>query len=193
MIELLNIAKSFGTGSQQSVIIDDVSLVIEAGEFTTISAPSGNGKSTLLNLIGCLDRADSGELLVDGVDTKSLSDSAQAQFRNQKIGFIFQSYHLIPVLGAVENVAYPLVLQGLKRKERKERSREMLRLVGQEVHLKKRPKHLSGGQRQRVAIARTLIYDPKIVLADEPSANLDAETTQESAKHHRQRSARHTE
>ncbi len=179
MIELRNITKSFGTGPLKRIIIDDVSLVIEAGEFTTISAPSGSGKSTLLNLIGCLYPADSGELLVDGVDTKTMSDSALALFRNQRIGFIFQSYHLIPVLNAVENVAYPLALQGLSRKERQERSRDMLRGVGLEDHVKKRPKHLSGGQRQRVAIARALICNPKIVLADEPSANLDAETAQE--------------
>jgi len=156
--------------------VDDVSLNIEAGEFTAIIGPSGSGKSTLLNLIGGLDNPTSGAVELSGTDIAKMSGSALSDFRRDHIGFIFQSYNLIPVLSAEENIEYIMLLQGVDTATRKKRVREMLHVVGLEGLGDRRPSHLSGGQQQRVAIARAMASHPDIILADEPTANLDSKT-----------------
>jgi len=151
-------------------------LNIEAGEFTAIIGPSGSGKSTLLNLIGGLDNPTSGAVELSGTDIAKMSGSALSDFRRDHIGFIFQSYNLIPVLSAEENIEYIMLLQGVDTATRKKRVREMLHVVGLEGLGDRRPSHLSGGQQQRVAIARAMASHPDIILADEPTANLDSKT-----------------
>ena len=160
-------------------MLDRLDLAIKAGAFVAISAPSGSGKSTLLNLIGCLDKPDDGDVKIDGESVLDHSDNALAYLRNRKIGFIFQMFHLVPVLNAWENVAYPLALRGEALHSRRAKAEAMLAKVGLADQGKKRPKQLSGGQRQRVAIARALVGEPAIVLADEPTANLDEKTALE--------------
>lgn len=160
-------------------MLDRLDLAIKAGAFVAISAPSGSGKSTLLNLIGCLDKPDDGDMKIDGESVLDHSDNALAYLRNRKIGFIFQMFHLVPVLNAWENVAYPLALRGEALHSRRSKAEAMLAKVGLADQGKKRPKQLSGGQRQRVAIARALVGEPAIVLADEPTANLDEKTALE--------------
>ena len=149
---------------------------IEAGEFTAIIGPSGSGKSTLLNLIGGLDNPTSGAVELSGIDIAKMSGSALSDFRRDHIGFIFQSYNLIPVLSAEENIEYIMLLQGVDTATRKKRVREMLHVVGLEGLGDRRPSHLSGGQQQRVAIVRAMASHPDIILADEPTANLDSKT-----------------
>jgi len=152
-----------------------VSLAVEPGEFMAVAGPSGSGKSTLLNLIGCLDSPSSGRVFVDGQDVQSLDDDALSDLRAHKIGFIFQTFNLIPVLSALENVEFPLLFRGGKHAGR-ERAQRALEEVGLQDFARHRPDELSGGQRQRVAVARALVTDPVIVLADEPTANLDSRT-----------------
>ncbi|HEY4222084.1 MAG TPA: ABC transporter ATP-binding protein, partial [Myxococcota bacterium] len=154
-----------------------VDLQIARGEFTTIAGPSGSGKTTLLNLIGCVDVPTEGKVIVDGQSTRELSDTALTELRLHKLGFIFQSFNLVPVLTVSQNVEFPLLLQGtLAAAERKKRVVDILARVGIEKYVNHRPNELSGGQRQRVAIARALVSRPKLVLADEPTANLDSVT-----------------
>lgn len=176
VITTKNLSRHFQDGETIIKAVDDVSLNIEAGEFTAIIGPSGSGKSTLLNLIGGLDNPTSGSVELSGTDIAKMSGSALSDFRRDHIGFIFQSYNLIPVLSAEENIEYIMLLQGVDTATRKKRVREMLHVVGLEGLGDRRPSHLSGGQQQRVAIARAMASHPDIILADEPTANLDSKT-----------------
>lgn len=156
--------------------LTDVNVLIRPNRFTVLSGPSGSGKTTLLNLIGCIDRPDRGEIFVGGHAVKSMSDDALADFRAQHIGFIFQNFNLLPILNAYENVEYPLIMAGVPVAERRKRVDSLLQAVGLLDRARNRPGQLSGGQRQRVAIARALVRGPELVLADEPTANLDSHT-----------------
>jgi putative ABC transport system ATP-binding protein len=153
--------------------LSKASLRVTAGEFLAISGPSGSGKTTLLNLIGCIDQPTSGRILVDGVDTSTLKPGGMATLRREKIGFVFQTFNLIPVFTAAENVEYPLLIRGVGRRERQRRVAEALESVGLTARAHHRPDLLSGGERQRVAVARAIVHCPALVLADEPTANLD--------------------
>ena len=153
--------------------LDDVSLRVTAGEFLAISGPSGSGKSTLLNLIGCIDKPTSGKIIIDGVDTSKLNPTRMTALRLEKIGFVFQTFNLIPVFTAAENVEFPLLVQGVSASERRQRVAAALESVGLSARANHRPDLLSGGERQRVAVARAIVHRPALVLADEPTANLD--------------------
>ena len=174
VIKLDKVSKIYDAGKIPVQALDQVNLEIEAGEFTAIVGPSGSGKTTLLNIIGGLDRPSGGDIEVGGVDVDQLSDNKLIDFRKDHIGFVFQSYNLIPVLTAIENVEFVMLLQKRSRKERLERARELLQAVGLEDKMDKRPSELSGGQQQRVAVARALAPKPSFILADEPTANLDS-------------------
>jgi putative ABC transport system ATP-binding protein len=177
MVILEQVSKTYPLGKLSVKALRNVDLEIKAGEFTTIAGPSGSGKTTLLNLVGCVDIPTSGRVLVDGNDTTTLSDRALTKLRLNHLGFIFQTFNLVGVLDTFQNIEFPLLLQGkLSKLERRKRVDELLEQVGLEGHKKHRPNELSGGQRQRVAIARALVTQPKIVLADEPTANLDTGT-----------------
>jgi putative ABC transport system ATP-binding protein len=179
MIAVKNLRKTYQAGDSEVKALRGVSLDIEKGEFLSIAGPSGSGKTTLLNLIGCIDSADSGEILINGESVLNLDRDGQAVFRRDNLGFVFQSYNLIPVLTALENVAFSLNLMGVDDREAEERSMAILREVGLEGMENRRPGKLSGGQQQRVAIARAIVKDPEILLADEPTANLDSRTGKE--------------
>jgi putative ABC transport system ATP-binding protein len=153
--------------------LSHTTLRVTAGEFLAISGPSGSGKTTLLNLIGCIDRPTTGRILVDGVDTSTLKPKGMSSLRREKIGFVFQTFNLIPVFTAAENVEYPLLIQGVSSSERRQRVVEALESVGLSARANQRPDLLSGGERQRVAVARAIVHRPALVLADEPTANLD--------------------
>jgi len=179
-VRVENATKDYQLGRTTVPALRGVSLAVDKGEFITVAGPSGSGKSTLLNLIGCLDHPTSGRVLIDGHDVATLGDDALSDLRAEKIGFIFQTFNLIPVLSALENVEFPLLVQPAagagKRARARERARAALAEVGLEEFAQHRPDELSGGQRQRVAVARALVTDPVIVLADEPTANLDSTT-----------------
>ena len=181
MISLTGVSKHFN-GKRQVIALDAVDLDIARGEMVSIVGPSGSGKSTLLNLIGGLDRPSSGEIRIDGQSVASLSDDDLTRLRRDKIGFIFQFFNLLPSLTCVENVALPLHLKGLSRREIDKRARELLELVQLGHRLDHLPDELSGGERQRVAIARALAFYPPILLADEPTGNLDSHTGAEILK-----------
>ena len=172
-IELVNATKRYKIGEVETLALNDVSLGIEEGEFITLVGPSGSGKTTMLQLMGCLDKPDSGTVHLKGQDVTQLKANQRAELRREMIGFIFQFYALVPVLTAYENVELPLLLKGVKADERKERVNEMLEAVGLSNRAKHRPNQMSGGEQQRVAIARALATHPLMVLADEPTANLD--------------------
>ncbi len=177
VVELREVEKEYPLGKTVVRALRGVSLVVEEGEFTTIAGPSGSGKTTLLNLVGCVDVPTSGSVLVAGRHTERLSDAALTALRLHTLGFIFQSFNLIPVLDVFQNVEFPLLLKGgATRGERARRVHEIVEAVGLSEQIHQRPNELSGGQRQRVAIARALVTRPKIVLADEPTANLDSKT-----------------
>ncbi|MBI3813567.1 MAG: ABC transporter ATP-binding protein [Nitrospinae bacterium] len=176
MVSLNGVTKDYRLGRTVVNAVKGIDLEINEGEFVSICGPSGSGKSTLLNLIGCLDMPTTGTIRIMGEDVSRLKDFALSKLRNNHIGFIFQMFNLIPVLTAYENVEYPLLIHGMKRKERQARVSRMLDEVGLNKFIKHKPDELSGGQRQRVAIARALVTNPKIVLADEPTANLDSQT-----------------
>jgi putative ABC transport system ATP-binding protein len=176
VVRLDHVAKTYRAGSIAVPAVRDISLTVPAHRFTTIIGPSGSGKTTLLNLIGCIDAPSSGHIEVCGEDVARLSDSALADFRARNIGFIFQGFSLVPVLSAYENVEYPLLLMGTKAAQRHRRTQAILEAVGLAEQARQRPNELSGGQKQRVAIARALVKEPTIVLADEPTANLDTAT-----------------
>jgi putative ABC transport system ATP-binding protein len=176
IVSLQKVTKNYGQGGVLTQALRGVNLIVEAGEFTAMAGPSGSGKSTLLNIIGGLDRATSGRVEVDGREINTLSKTELSLLRRERIGFIFQSYNLIPVLTALENAEYVLVLQGIPTVERRERVREVLKEVGLEGLENRYPRQLSGGQQQRVAIARAIVSEPALVLADEPTANVDSET-----------------
>ena len=173
MIELRDLCRHFQMGDQRVLALDAVNLRIAAGEYVSIMGPSGSGKSTLLNVLGLLDRPTAGTYLLDARETTSLSDDELAQTRARKIGFIFQSFHLIPRLTAFENVELPLVLAGVDPGERRPRVQALLASLSLEARAHHRPNELSGGQRQRVAIARAMVMQPAVLLADEPTGNLD--------------------
>ena len=179
IIETKNLSRLYQDGDSTIHAVDKVSLQIEAGEFTAIVGPSGSGKTTLLNLIGGLDTPSEGEVIVDGKAIHQLKDNALINFRLQHIGFVFQAYNLIPVLSAQENVEFIMLLQNASAEERKSRAQELLKAVGLEGQMHKRPAKLSGGQQQRVAVARALASKPSFVLADEPTANLDSKSTED--------------
>ncbi|HEX2535530.1 MAG TPA: ABC transporter ATP-binding protein [Chitinophagaceae bacterium] len=174
MIRLQNIHKVYRTDTVETLAINDISLNVEKGAFLSIMGPSGCGKSTLLNIIGLLDKPTRGAVLIDGQSTGQLSDKGLAQFRNQKLGFIFQSYHLINDLRVSDNVQLPLLYRASTGKERARLAAEALEKVGLSNRMKHFPTQLSGGQRQRVAIARAIVGQPEIILADEPTGNLDS-------------------
>ena len=173
MIELRDIQRIFRVGEEKVHALRDVDLTFEPGEYVSLMGPSGSGKSTLLNVIGLLDRPSGGVYRLDGIDTTSLDDARQAQVRRDKIGFVFQSFHLVPRLTAAENIELPMVLGGIEPAERRERVKEVVAKLGLAERADHRPNQLSGGQRQRVAIARATIMQPGILLADEPTGNLD--------------------
>ena len=179
IVETKDLKKDYTTNGLTVRALAGISLEFDAGEFTAIAGPSGSGKSTLLHLIGCLDVPTSGEIRIEGVDVGTLSRKELALLRRHRIGFIFQAYNLIPVLTALENVSLPLTLLGVPRKEAIARSKEALTFVGLGDLGNRRPKEMSGGQQQRVAIARALVKKPSLVLADEPTANLDSRTGSE--------------
>ncbi len=173
MISLSQIKRVFTVGDEEVNALRDVDLDIDTGEYVSIMGPSGSGKSTLLNMIGLLDRPDSGKYLLEGEDMTTLDDSQQAALRRHKIGFIFQFFHLVPRMSAAENIELPMMLAGMAVAERKKRVQEAVEAFGLGDRARHRPDQLSGGQRQRVAIARATIMQPHILLADEPTGNLD--------------------
>lgn len=179
MISIENMHKSYKMGENIIHALNGVSLEIQKNDFVAIVGPSGSGKSTLMNMLGCLDIPDSGSYLLDGVKVSSLNDNRLADIRNQKIGFVFQGFNLLQKLNAIENVELPLVYRGISNKERKMLSKKALEMVGLEDRANHKPTELSGGQQQRVAIARALASSPPIILADEPTGNLDSKSGEE--------------
>ena len=179
VIELQDIVKSYAMGDTVVMALNHVSVKFEQSKFTSIVGPSGSGKSTMMNILGCLDRPTSGHYLLEGKDIAKYSDDELARTRNQRIGFVFQSFNLLSRLTAVENVALPLIYAGVKLAERTERAEKALEAVGLGKRLYHKPNEMSGGQRQRVAIARALINNPAIIMADEPTGNLDTKSTLE--------------
>ncbi len=177
LITAKEVTKTYNPDKIPVEALRGVNLEIKEGEFTAIVGPSGSGKTTLLNIIGGLDRQTSGEMLVDGIDITALSDNKLIDFRKNKIGFVFQSYNLIPVFTAAENIGFIMLLQKKPQSEIEERVNALLKAVGIEAQKDKRPNQMSGGQQQRVAVARALASKPKFVLADEPTANLDSKST----------------
>ncbi len=177
IVAVEDVSKTYKLGKTEVHALRGVWLEIHRGEFLSIAGPSGSGKTTLLNLVGCIDTPTAGRVLVDGKDTKDLSERALTDLRLHRIGFIFQTFNLVQVLSVFQNVEFPLLLQGgLTRKERDRQVRGLLEAVGLAEHARHRPSELSGGQRQRVAVARALVTRPPLVLADEPTANLDSQT-----------------
>jgi len=179
MIEFSQVSRNFTVGDQQVYALRDINLSVGAGEYLSIMGPSGSGKSTLLNLIGLLDRPSAGVYKLDGLDVTTLDDEAQARVRREKIGFVFQFFHLVPRLTAAMNIELPLILGGVEVAERKERVAKLIDSYGLKDRAEHRPEQLSGGQRQRVAIARATIMQPSVLLADEPTGNLDSATGKE--------------
>ncbi len=174
IVECIDVRKTYRQGKVEVNALNGVNLSIERGGFMALAGPSGSGKTTMLNIIGGLDLADSGRVTVDGNALDEMTQSELASLRLQKVGFVFQAYNLIPVLTALENVEYVMLLQGVSRAERRERAKAILDDVGLEGKYDRRPSELSGGQQQRVAVARAIVSNPSIVLADEPTANLDS-------------------
>ena len=179
MIELKDICKVYLVGDERVKALDHANLHIAPREFVSIIGPSGSGKSTLMNIIGCLDVADAGTYLLDGLPIESYTENQLAKIRNQKIGFVFQSFNLIPKLSAEENVELPLIYQKVPKAQRQQRVKEALERVNLSHRAKHLPTELSGGQQQRVAIARALVTNPSLILADEPTGNLDSKTSRE--------------
>ena len=179
MIQLKDICKFYQVGDDRVRALDHANLHIYPHEFVSIIGPSGSGKSTMMNIIGCLDIADAGEYLLDGLPIESYSENQLAKIRNEKIGFVFQQYNLIPKLTAEENVELPLIYQKVPKKERMERVKEALDKVNMYPRAKHLPTELSGGQQQRVSIARAIVTRPKLILADEPTGALDSKTSKE--------------
>ncbi len=178
MIELKQITKSFEVGRETIDVLKGIDLSIEAGECVAIMGPSGSGKSTLMNIIGCLDKPTAGEYELAGENVSRYLDTELAKVRNQSIGFVFQQFHLLPRLTAVQNVELPMIYSGIAKKERLERARAALEKVGLGDRMDHLPNALSGGQKQRVAIARAIVNEPKIILADEPTGALDTKTSE---------------
>lgn len=181
IVEARGLMKVYGSGDTAVTALDDVSLSVEPGEFVAVMGPSGCGKSTLLNLLGGLDAPSAGSIFIDGVDVAGMSDDELTKLRRRRFGFVFQFFNLIPVLNAVENAALPLTLDGMSISESRGRAEEWLRRVGLGDRLRNRPDQLSGGQQQRVAVARALVTEPALLLADEPTGNLDSRSSEEVA------------
>ena len=179
MISVKNLKKTYLLGGEEVHALDDVSLSIKEHEFVAIIGQSGSGKSTFMNMLGCLDRPDSGEITLDGTDILKCKEKEVSVIRNKKIGFIFQQFHLLPKLSALENVELPLIYQGMPTKKRREKAVKALKEVGLEQRMNHKPNQLSGGQQQRVAIARALVGEPSLILADEPTGNLDSRSGKE--------------
>ncbi|MGO4273588.1 ABC transporter ATP-binding protein [Paenibacillus sp. TAF58] len=179
IIELKEITKTYKRGEEDLHILRSISLSVAEGDFVAIIGPSGSGKSTLMNTIGLLDVPTSGSYTLDGVVTEHMNDNALAELRNQKIGFIFQQFNLLPRLSAMENVELPMIYAGIAKKERRERAHNMLKMLGMGERGHHKPSELSGGQQQRVAIARALAISPSLILADEPTGALDSRTGEE--------------
>jgi putative ABC transport system ATP-binding protein len=179
IIRLEEIFKVYGIGNTEVRALNGVSLIVEQGEYCSIMGASGSGKSTAMNIIGCLDRPSSGRYYLDGLDVSGLADTDLARIRNIKIGFVFQQFHLLPQLTALENVILPMVYAGVPNAERRDRATVALKQVGLENRLHNKPNQLSGGQQQRVAIARAIVNRPVLLLADEPTGALDSRTTGE--------------
>lgn len=179
VIELKDIMKTYVMGDTVVNALDHVSVAFERGVFTSIVGPSGSGKSTMMNILGCLDRPTSGQYFLEGKDVAGYSDDEYAVTRNQKIGFVFQNFNLLSRISAMENVAMPLIYAGVNYSERMERAKKALEDVGLGARIEHKPNEMSGGQRQRVAIARALINNPSIIMADEPTGNLDTKSTLE--------------
>ncbi len=179
IIRLDNIYKNYKMGESIVQAVCDASLIINKGEFVAIVGPSGSGKSTMMNMVGALDLASKGDIFLDGIDIEHVSESRLAQIRGRRIGFIFQTFNLVPTLNALENVALPMVFQGVPRWKRIERAKKLLNDVKLGHRIYHFPNELSGGERQRVAIARALANDPEVILADEPTGNLDSKTGEE--------------
>ena len=179
MIDIKDLCKVYQIGEERVRALDHATLHIYPREFVSIIGPSGSGKSTLMNIIGCLDIADAGSYRLDGLPIEQYTENQLAQIRNHKIGFVFQSFNLIPKLTAEENVELPLIYQKVKRSERQQRVAEALKQVGLSNRAKHLPTELSGGQQQRVAVARALVTRPSLILADEPTGNLDSKTSRE--------------
>ena len=179
MIEMQDIVKQYTLGGETIYALDHISLRVEKGEYVTIIGPSGSGKSTLMNLIGCLDTADSGSYLLNGKPIRKYRERQLAEVRSKQIGFIFQGFNLLPKLSALENVELPMIYQGVRASERKKRAVAALERVGLGERMKHRPNQLSGGQQQRCAIARAIAVHPSLILADEPTGNLDQKTGRE--------------
>ncbi|NMA84710.1 MAG: ABC transporter ATP-binding protein [Epulopiscium sp.] len=179
MIEIKKLTKIYENGKFEVRALNEVSFTVNEKEFVSIMGASGSGKSTMMNIIGCLDRSTGGEYFLENINISGLKDDELAVIRNKKIGFVFQSFNLLPKLTALENVELPMVYAGVGGKERRERAMEALRKVGLEDRVQHKPNELSGGQKQRVAIARALVNDPAILLADEPTGNLDSRSGEE--------------
>lgn len=181
-LQLKNVHKDYQMGDSIIHAVEDVNLEVKQGDFIAIVGPSGSGKSTMMNLVGALDLATEGDIFLDDLNIEHLEESALAQIRGKKIGFIFQTFNLIPTQTALENVMLPMMFQGVSKEKRLERAQELLKKVGLEDRMEHLPNELSGGEQQRVAIARALANDPEIILADEPTGNLDTKTGEEVMK-----------
>jgi len=179
IITIIDLWKIYKSGKIEYPALRGINMKIRKGEFIAIVGPSGSGKSTLLNLLGALDRPTKGKVIIDGTDISKLKSNELAELRNKKLGFIFQTFNLIPYMSALDNVEVPMIASGIPPKERKERARKLLELVGLKGFEKNRPSELSGGQQQKVAIARALVNNPQIILADEPTGNLDSKSANE--------------
>lgn len=179
LIEINNLIKAYQTGDTSFRALDDVSLTIESGDFVAIMGASGSGKSTFMNMLGCLDKPTSGGYFLDGIDVMKLSSDDLAEIRNLKLGFVFQGFNLISRTSALENVEMPMIYKGIEHQERLRKAKEALKIVGLESRENHHPNQMSGGQQQRVAIARAIVNDAPIILADEPTGNLDTKTSVE--------------
>lgn len=179
IIDMVNVNKSYSIGNESLHVLKDINFKVEQGEFVSVLGPSGSGKSTLMNIIGCMDSLDEGSYNLDGNSIEHLRDDDLALVRNEKIGFIFQKYHLIPKYSVIQNVMMPLLIRGVGRDVAFEKAKDKLKIVGLEDRIKHKPNELSGGQQQRVAVARALVSNPAILLADEPTGALDSKTSAE--------------
>jgi len=178
LLVVKDIHKTYKAGKMETPALRGANLTIEKGEFTAIVGPSGSGKTTMLNMIGGLDTPDDGSIMLSGMEITVMSQRQLSDIRLKNIGFVFQAYNLIPVLTALENVEYVMLLQGVSKKERQDRSKAILEEVGLKDLINKRPNEMSGGQQQRVAVARAIVSEPMLILADEPTANLDSKTSE---------------
>jgi len=179
VIDIKGITRNFQLGQETVKVLKGIDLTIEKGEYVAFMGPSGSGKSTLMNLLGCLDTPTSGSYILDGADVSTMTDDQLAEIRNKEIGFVFQTFNLLPRTTALDNVALPMIYAGKSKTERNERAAEVLKNVGLADRMDHKPNQLSGGQRQRVAVGRALVNKPSIILADEPTGNLDSKTSVE--------------